>query len=66
MLKITTEAEGKAWSEATSAAKDYKAPTLNSSSSPNLATGRNSPLSSVSSKGINSMDDLESFLGKSK
>lgn len=67
--KINTEAQGKTWSEATSSARNYTAPVLNGSnslkSSPNPARSKMSSASSTQSD-INSMDDLESFLGKSK
>ncbi|XP_065670255.1 ADP-ribosylation factor GTPase-activating protein 1 isoform X3 [Hydra vulgaris] len=61
--KIITEAEGNTWSEATSNSRNYKppfAPTNNSS-----LKGNNS-LGSKSAPTISSMDDLETFLGKSK
>jgi len=71
--KISTEAAGETWSEATSSAKDYKAPSSTvgnlggSSSSGGGGMRSNASMSNNSSSGgINSMDDLEGFLGKSK
>lgn len=60
--KITVESEGGIWSESTSSAKNFVPPTEISGSL------RTSPRASKnnSSNAINNMDDLESFLGKSK
>jgi len=73
--KIITEADGREWSEDTSLARNYSAPDLknhggNASNSPQQSGNRKSISSSSSdinhSNNINSMDDLENFLGKSK
>jgi len=63
--KVITEAEGKPWSESTSSARNYTPPISNYS--PSLRTSPNikKSMSSSSSNAINSMNDLESFLGKS-
>eukprot|EP00111_Clytia_hemisphaerica_P018773 TCONS_00055515-protein len=69
--KITTESEGRPWSESTSSAKNYTPPTRSSGglqTSPRANKNMSSMSSNSSSNGqaINNMDDLESFLGKSK
>lgn len=65
--KIATEAGGGDWSESTSSAKDYTALNLSTANSRNVSKKSNmsSGTCSHSSGTINSMDDLEGFLGKS-
>ncbi|XP_065061916.1 ADP-ribosylation factor GTPase-activating protein 1-like isoform X1 [Rhopilema esculentum] len=66
--KIIALAEGRSWSEATSAAKDYKAPASNfhhSQSTPALASKLTSS-DRTHSPHPNTAEDLESFLGMSK
>jgi len=62
--KISTESGGGVWSEDTSSAKDYIAPRIasNNIGKPNMSGTSNQ----TSSGAINSMDDLEGFLGKSR
>lgn len=66
--KIATEATGSEWSEATSSAKDYVAPSrgLKTGNAGRTTTSNMSSHNGSSGGAINSMDDLEGFLGKSR
>lgn len=65
--KIATEAGGNEWSESTSSAKDYVAPSRSLRTTNDATRKPMSASSGSSSSGaINSMEDLEGFLGKSK
>lgn len=68
--QIATESDGKTWSEATSSARNHtpagRGVSAGLKTSAQANTGSGFSNSQSSSNGINSMDDLESFLGKSK